>query len=281
MAQRRMFSLKIIDTDLFLDMPISARLLYYDLSMRADDDGFVSSPKKIQRMIGCSDDDFKLLIAKQFIIPFESGVCVIKHWRIHNYIRSDRYTETIYKDEKQELIEDNGQYEILGIPNVIPTVTQMDTQDRLGKDRLGKVNNTISKDIVSSTVEQQVIDKWNSLNLQKLVSINKGTNRYKMLKARIKDYGIEKVFEAIENINKSSFLKGQNTRSWTITFDWLIKPNNFGKVLEGNYTDKEGGYGNGVRTTKQNTGEGKKFNIKIDTGCELTEEDRRAAADLI
>lgn len=161
MAQRRMFSLKVIDTDLFLDMPISARLLYYDLSMRADDDGFVSSPKKIQRMIGCSDDDFKLLIAKQFIIPFESGVCVIKHWRIHNYIRIDRYTETIYKDEKQELIEDDGKYEIVpfshdtpnDIPNDIPLVTQMDTQVRLGKDRLEEGKDSLEKEKGKSSKE--------------------------------------------------------------------------------------------------------------------------------
>ncbi len=150
MAQRRMFSLKIIDTDLFLDMPMSARLLYYDLSMRADDDGFVASPKKIQRMIGASDDDFKLLIAKRFIIPFESGVCVIKHWRIHNYIRADRYAESIYQEEKKQLVENNGTYELGTTPNVIPNVIpdgyKMDTQVRLGKDRLGKDNNNYMSD---------------------------------------------------------------------------------------------------------------------------------------
>ncbi|AIY80341.1 hypothetical protein FDB15_18755 [Clostridium botulinum] len=249
MAQRRMFSLKVIDTDMFLDMPQSARLLYYDLSMRADDDGFVASPKKIQRMIGCSDDDFKILIAKRFLIPFESGVCVIKHWRIHNYIRADRYVETIYKDEKQELIEENGQYEVIpkanDIPNVIPTVsnmsTQMDTQVRLGKVRLelGKDSIDNTTKVVSSTKVQPITSKWNELGLQKLISINKGTNRYKLLQARIKEYGEEQVLQAIENIKDSSFLKGQNGKSWTITFDWLIKPNNFVKVLEGNYKDKE------------------------------------------
>lgn len=272
MAQRRMFSLKVIDTDLFLDMPISARLLYYDLSMRADDDGFVSSPKKIQRMIGCSDDDFKLLIAKQFIIPFESGVCVIKHWRIHNYIRIDRYTETIYKDEKQELIEDDGKYEIVpfshdipnDIPNDIPLVTQMDTQVRLGKDRLelGKDNNTISKDIVSSTKVQPIIDKWNELGLQKLISINQGTNRYKLLNARIKEYGEDKVLMAIENIKYSSFLKGQNKKGWAITFDWLVKPNNFLKVLEGNYSDKEGEHGSTKKNTKPSESKWDKYEFE-------------------
>ena len=108
-----MFSLKIIDTDLFIEMPISARLLYYDLSMRADDDGFVASPKKIQRMTGCSGDDLKILITKQFIIPFESGICVIKHWRIHNYIQKDRYSETLYKDEMAQLEDSEGVYENL------------------------------------------------------------------------------------------------------------------------------------------------------------------------
>lgn len=156
MAQRRMFSLKIIDTDLFLDMPVSARLLYYDLSMRADDDGFVASPKKIQRMIGASDDDFKLLIAKRFIIPFESGICVIKHWRIHNYIQRDRYNETIYTEEKSQLEEVNGSYELSGpnnmdtkciqsvIPNGYKVSDKMDTQVRLGKDRLSKDNKYMS-----------------------------------------------------------------------------------------------------------------------------------------
>lgn len=100
-------------------------------------------------------------------------------------------------------------------------------------------NNTISKDIVSSNELQPVIDKWNELGLQKLISVNKGTNRYKLLHARIKEYGQDKVLKAIENIKYSNFLKGQNNKSWTITFDWLVKPNNFIKVLEGNYANKE------------------------------------------
>ncbi len=94
MAKRRMFSLDIIDTDHFLEMPQSSRLLYYELCMRADDDGFISSPRKIQRTVGCTDDDFKVLITKQFIIKFETGIIVIKQRKIHNYLRSDRYKET-------------------------------------------------------------------------------------------------------------------------------------------------------------------------------------------
>ena len=132
MAQRRMFSLKVIDTDVFLEMPVSTRLLYYDLSMRADDDGFVESPKKILKMIGCSEDDLKILCAKQYLIPFETGVCVIKHWNIHNLIRHDRYTQTECKEELKSLKKENGKYEK---SNVIPIDNQMATQVRLGKVR--------------------------------------------------------------------------------------------------------------------------------------------------
>ena len=142
MAERRMFAKTIIDSDAFLEMPLSAQALYFHLSMRADDDGFLNNPKKIQRIINASDDDYKLLIAKNFIITFDSGVIVIKHWRIHNYIRKDRYKETVYLEEKKTLgIKENMAYttnlnesNVVGIPNGY----QMETQYRLGKDRLGK-----------------------------------------------------------------------------------------------------------------------------------------------
>lgn len=111
MAERRMFAKTIIDSDAFLDMPLSTQVLYFHLSMRADDDGFINNPKKIQRMIGCSDDDLKLLVLKNFIIPFESGIVVIKHWKIHNYIRGDRKKETVYPGELSRLTtKDNGAY---------------------------------------------------------------------------------------------------------------------------------------------------------------------------
>ncbi|MDU3087989.1 MAG: helix-turn-helix domain-containing protein [Clostridium sp.] len=100
------------------------------------------------------------------------------------------------------------------------------------------LDNTISKDIVSSTDVQQIIKSWNMLNLQKLISINPGTTRYKSLKARIKEYGLENMLKAIDSVKTSDFLKGQNKNNWIITFDWLIKPNNFTKVLEGNYLNR-------------------------------------------
>jgi hypothetical protein len=111
MAERRMFTKKIIDSDAFLDMPLSTQALYFHLNMRADDDGFINNPKKIMRMIGASEDDIKLLITKRFIIIFDSGVVVVKHWRMHNLLRKDRYTETQYVEEKSMLfLKENGVY---------------------------------------------------------------------------------------------------------------------------------------------------------------------------
>jgi hypothetical protein len=111
MADRRMFAKTIIDSDAFLDMPLSTQALYFHLSMRADDEGFINNPKRIQRTIGASDDDMKVLLAKNFIISFETGVIVIKHWKIHNYIRGDRLRKTAYKEERSMLeIKDNGAY---------------------------------------------------------------------------------------------------------------------------------------------------------------------------
>lgn len=111
MAKKRMFAQQIIDSDAFLDMPLSTQALYFHLSMRADDDGFVNNPKKIQRMIGASDDDCRLLITKRFVLVFENGVIVIKHWRLHNTLRKDRYTPTVYQDEFMSLeLRSDGAY---------------------------------------------------------------------------------------------------------------------------------------------------------------------------
>lgn len=159
MAERRMFTQKIVDSDAFLDMPLSAQALYFHLNMRADDDGFVNNPRKIQRMIGASDDDLKLLMAKRFILAFDSGVIVIKHWRMHNILRKDRYKPTQYQDEVRTLIiKDNGAYTEGGDrPSIVqkepgnqmatswqPVGNQMAPQDSIGKVSIGKVS--IGKD---------------------------------------------------------------------------------------------------------------------------------------
>ena len=138
-----MFTKKITESDAFLDMPSSTQMLYFHFSMNADDDGFVNNPKKIQKMCGASDDDFKLLIVKSFIILFDSGIIVIKHWKMHNYIQADRYRPTDYVEEKSMLgIKSNKAYTL--------DVSKMDTEciqnGYIGKDSIGKVS--IDKDSI-------------------------------------------------------------------------------------------------------------------------------------
>ena len=140
MAERRMFAKTIVLSDAFLDMPVGARCLYMTMSMLADDDGFVNSPKSVIRQTGATEDDLKVLIAKKFIIPFDNGVIVIKHWRINNYLRNDRYQPTVYTEQMEQLsLDENKAYttkhNAVGIPSIgIPSIGK----DRIGKDRIGK-----------------------------------------------------------------------------------------------------------------------------------------------
>lgn len=151
-----MFAKTIIDSDTFLDMSLSTQALYFHLSMRADDDGFINNPKKIQRMIGASEDDLKLLIAKNFIIPFETGIVVIKHWKIHNFIRSDRYKPSILEEKKLVKLDNHLVYQPVdnmdtnGIPTDNQTVYQMDTQDSIGKDSIGKNSIELGKNSINT-----------------------------------------------------------------------------------------------------------------------------------
>lgn len=151
MAERRMFAKTIIDSDAFIDMPLSTQALYFHLSMRADDEGFINNPKKVQRMIGASDDDLKVLIMKRFIIPFESGIVVIKHWKIHNYIQKDRFKPTLYTKEKNLLeTKGNGAY-----TECIHDVSKMETQVSIGeyrvRDSLGECSGSVDDDTATAT----------------------------------------------------------------------------------------------------------------------------------
>ena len=241
-----MFAKSIIDSDAFLDMPLSSQALYFHLSMRADDEGFVNNPKKIQRMIGASDDDLKVLLAKNFIIAFESGVIVIKHWKIHNYIRGDRINATNYQEEKALLeLKENGSY-TLCLPNVSQMSDSCPSNDRigkvrLGKDRLGKDNLNSIRDTVRPTgTVERIVEKWNALSdlgIKPILKLGEGTQRREWLLARLKTYTEEDFCTAIENIRHSLFLQGHGKKGWVITFDWFVRPNNFPKVLEGNYND--------------------------------------------
>lgn len=153
MAQRRMFSRRITDTDHFLDMPLSAQCLYFHLNMEADDDGFIGNAKTIRRKVGASEDDLKLLIAKQFLLPFEtSSVVVVRDWRIHNYIQKDRYNRTLYQEERQTLgLDKNGIYHKLNT-NVSGMYTSCIQNGDTGKVRLER-GKSIDRDIYSAPDE--------------------------------------------------------------------------------------------------------------------------------
>lgn len=202
MAQRRMFSLKVIDTDSFLDMSPTAQNLYFHLGMRADDDGFVSSPKKIMKMVSAPDDDMRVLVAKGFIVPMAtSGVCVISHWKMNNLIKSDRYTETIYLEEKARLKEENGVYtvDILGSKMVPVTEPQV----RLGKDRIGKDNNT--SEAVAPQVSE-IIKLFEDINPAVAKMYGNKTQRASCQRM-LEKYGLEKIQQLIAVLHKTNTMK--------------------------------------------------------------------------
>jgi hypothetical protein len=240
MADRRMFTKSIIDSDAFLDMPLSAQALYFHLAMRADDDGFLNNAKKVMKIVGANQNDYDFLVIKRFVLVFEDGICVIKHWRMHNYIQKDRYKETVYQEHLQKLIvKDNKAYTL---DNTLDTdciqdvysLDTMDTQVRLGKDSIGKDSYSMS----ANADLQPIKDYWNSKSL--LAEITTITDKRKIaLNSRIKEHGLDAIYKAIDNVGKSKFMRGGNDKNWYASFDWVFAPNNFVKVLEGNYVDKE------------------------------------------
>lgn len=194
MAERRMFAKTIIDSDAFLDMPISARLLYYDLAMRADDDGFINSPKKIMKFVGATNDDMNILIMRKFIIPFDNGVVVIKHWRIHNYIRKDTYNETSYKEEKSMLeLDENKAYRL----TIDSSVDGSSTQVRLGKVSIGKDS----------------IDKDNTPLISPLGETEKKSSRFNPpTLEEVEQYCIERN----NNVDAQSFIDFYESKGWYV-----------------------------------------------------------------
>ena len=196
-----MVSKKIIDSDAFMDMALSTQALYFHLLARADDDGFVGNPKKIMRMVGSSDDEYRFLIGKRFILHFPSGVCVIKHWLIHNLIRNDRHSETQYLEEKKSLkVKENKAYTEMAT-NCIPNGNQMEPQysigkDSIGKDSIGKDNNTAEQ---SSEMINFVIEVFSEINpaCKKMYG---NTTQRKASFELIETYGLEEVINCIKNV---------------------------------------------------------------------------------
>ena len=263
MAQRRMFSKQITDTDVFLDMPATAQNLYFHLNMHADDDGFLGNAKTIRRMIGASEDDLKVLVAKQFILVFPDGVAVIRDWHIHNYIQKDRYHPTVYEKDKQKLkLSKNKQYELQPPKKVAKPAIQedvnevdtsciqddnkMDTEVRLGKVRLGKSKN--NKKGTSQSAEpipyEKIIDYLNQKTGQNLHSSTKAYQR--LIKARWNEGYTLQDFKAV--IDNKAF-EWQGTEFWKYMVPrTLFAASHFDDYLNANKrkptsTPINGGYG--------------------------------------
>jgi len=197
MAQRRMFSPQIVCSEEFLTMPVSSRELYFQLGMQADDDGFIQ-PKLIMKLTGAQDDDLKVLLAKRFLLAFDGGVVVIKHWLIHNLIQKDRYHPTRFQDQKKLLlIKENKAYTEISNP-----VNKMLTEVRLGKVRLGEDNaEQSSADIVL------LIDKFSILN-PACKRMYGNTTQRKACKLLIETYGLERLKKIItETLPKTNGLQ--------------------------------------------------------------------------
>lgn len=264
MAERRMFAKSIVLSDVFLDMPMSARCLYFTLGMFADDDGFVGSPKSIMRQCGASQDDLQILLAKRYVLGFESGVIVIKHWKINNYLQNDRHKDTTYLEERDTLALDRkGAYteKVKMLPETpcIQNGYSLDTQDRIGKDRIGKVSNYISpkpplpeevedleeaeetaayQGVTAHDVASEYQTRFN--NIPGVIKFEKMTVKREMaISTILSHYSQSEIDRVFDKVAKSDFLTGINNINFKATFDWLFNMDNFAKVLEGNYDNRK------------------------------------------
>lgn len=240
MANRRMFSLDVIDTDLFLDLPISSQALYFHLGMRADDDGFVSSPKRITSMIGANQDDLKLLIAKGFVILLEDGIVVIRHWKQNNYIQNDRYKKTIYQEQMKQLTVVDGIYTASADTKCIQSVSEMYPQDSIGKISINN-KNTMCKS--SDDNAQKLFEKlWGLYPNKKGKGAVSKSQKQKLLKI-----GFEEMERAVKRyqieLAKDTWRKPQNGSTFF----------NSGYVdyLDANYCNVQGSEVNGNQGGRQ------------------------------
>jgi DnaD/phage-associated family protein len=200
MAEKRMFARGIIDSDMFLDMPATAQLLYFHLCMRADDDGFINNPKRIMRDVRCSEDDMKMLIAKEYIIPFESGIIVIRHWRLHNYIQKDRYKPSLCDEKNLLTVNKNKAYELLDT-SCIQNVNKLDTDctqsvlvDKYRVDKNREVESRLVK-TNGQTDELQPLIEFCNTNVEWLTPY-----KLDMLEGYVTDFGIEWVQKGLEKL---------------------------------------------------------------------------------
>lgn len=231
-----MFSPDIVESDAFLEMPTSSQALYFHLGMYADDDGFVN-PKKIMRMMSAGDDDLKVLVSKRFVLPFENGVVVIKHWRINNLIRKDWYRETQYLEQKSRLvIKANGSYtEVVNEPLTKPT-------HRLGKVRIGKDRILPAKAEVKTSkydpLGAEILKAFESVDPKNKTYYGNTTQR-KACDFLLSEYGMDKVLKAIAilpEVNKQKLYVAQVTTPYELQQNWVKLGNAIKKIKnEENY----------------------------------------------
>lgn len=212
MANKRMFTMKIVDSDSFLDMPLSTQCLYFHLNMRADDDGFVGNPKRICKLIGCNDDDLKLLLMKRFVLGFENGVIVIKHWRMHNTIQKDRYTPTTYCDELKQLgIKDNKSYTLSPMETKCIQNVSTDIDIDIDKDIDKDINKDIENKIIyllSSSKNTYIGMKLENEFNETLKMMIKAAQVTKKIpnQGRLEDLMKEMIFDRQDVSNKQGYL---------------------------------------------------------------------------
>lgn len=252
MAERRMFAKSIVLSDAFLDMPASARCLYFTLSMFADDDGFVNTPKGIMRQCGACEDDLKILLIKKFLLAFETGVIVIKHWRINNYLRKDRYIETKYVEEKKHLkINENGSYTLGGTPVGIPSIDK-DSIDKvsIGKDIFSNEENSENFEIEEEEKKTEppkrktdpFINPINEIFAAEYQKVFKNKpflllnqrNKLAELASEIEDFKAT-IPVTIAKLKDVEF----DLPNFTADYLWLLKDDNYIKVLSGTYDKKK------------------------------------------
>lgn len=264
MAERRMFTKKVTDDDNFMSLSASAQALYLHLSMSADDDGFCNQVAIAMFKAHASIQDLEALLSKRYIYQFENGVIVIKHWRMANALRKDRYTPTAFQEELKKLkLKDNGAYTMVDknwLPDGCQVVADCLPQNRIGENRIDKdsidkinLSNTKVFDCSSSEepvpmkyVLQEYVDMWNTLTEYGISKSQKipydDTKRAPMLRKRLREYGEESFKEVIEQIKNSDFLQGKVSSKgktpFNLTFGWAIKPENYKNILEGKYRNR-------------------------------------------
>lgn len=246
MAERRMMSKSIIKSDTFLDMPATTQNLYFHMLLDADDDGFINAPKSIMRMIGAKDDDMKVLTAKQFVIPFESGVVVIKDWKIHNYIQNDRYKPStlperdllnIQKDKTYTLKSDVSRMDTECIQTVSIGKDRLGKvrlgEDRIGKDRIGKVSIDTLCHVTHDDVDKSHIEIIEYLNVKTGSKFKATTKPYiQAIRSRLKEgYTVDDFKTVIDK--KCREWKGTKLEKY-LTPKTLFAPSHFDTYLNSN-----------------------------------------------